>query len=382
MVKGRSRLAISTILAFSAKGGVGLAFPSLTSARSAIDLQRLSFVFSSAKSTCRSLSSTSISDNLSQQTKNVQDALYRIRCVNYMPSNVQQSLLHFQVDGVNLGKVSPSIADTLVNCKMDGNPVFEIIQLEGDLVQPALTLTSFCGTTSEERSSAVAVVMEEMRNRGIVTGWRDELCPVAESFYDEPVFLMERAAVPVLGVLEYGVHINGLVKQQTSSGDKDDVKMWIGRRSATKSKYPGMLDHIAAGGQPAGISLMDNVVKECLEEAGIPEGLTRSGISSVGAISYETYSKKFFTVARNILFCYDLYLPDSFQPAPVDGEVQEFILWTVDEVLESMAKDYADPLKPNCYVVIIDWLIRNGHLSPDVPEYLDVLRSLRSGDCR
>ena len=57
--------------------------------------------------------------------------------------------------------------------------------------------------------------------------------------------------------------------------------MWMARRSPTKSKYPNMLDHIVAGGQPVGIGLMDNVVKECMEEAGIPEDVTRAGIRPV-----------------------------------------------------------------------------------------------------
>eukprot|EP00984_Skeletonema_dohrnii_P003890 scaffold1339_cov129-Skeletonema_dohrnii-CCMP3373.AAC.1 len=30
--------------------------------------------------------------------------------------------------------------------------------------------------------------------------------------------------------------------------------MWMARRSKTKSKFPSMLDHIVAGGQPAGLS--------------------------------------------------------------------------------------------------------------------------------
>jgi len=36
-----------------------------------------------------------------------------------------------------------------------------------------------------------------------------------------------------------------------------------------------MLDHIVAGGIPFGLSLIDNVVKECGEEANIPEELAK-----------------------------------------------------------------------------------------------------------
>ena len=61
--------------------------------------------------------------------------------------------------------------------------------------------------------------------------------------------------------------------------------MWIARRSPTKSKFPGLFDHIVDGGQPAGLSLMDNAVKECEEEAGIPTDVTWAGVHPAGAIS-------------------------------------------------------------------------------------------------
>eukprot|EP00957_Ditylum_brightwellii_P028937 2186022-Ditylum_brightwellii.AAC.1 len=80
--------------------------------------------------------------------------------------------------------------------------------------------------------------MEQLRDDGHITGWRNELYPIAEGFYDEPLLLMERAATSFVGAIEYGVHING------------------------------MLDHIVAGGQPANMGLMENVIKECMEEAG------------------------------------------------------------------------------------------------------------------
>lgn len=37
--------------------------------------------------------------------------------------------------------------------------------------------------------------------------------------------------------------------------------------------------------------------------------------------------------------------------------------------------------KENCALVIIDWFIRQGYITPDMPGYLELLRGLRSGDC-
>ncbi len=39
---------------------------------------------------------------------------------------------------------------------------------------------------------------------GLITGWRDEFYPVVQSFHDEPVFLVERAAAAHFGIKAYG----------------------------------------------------------------------------------------------------------------------------------------------------------------------------------
>lgn len=239
--------------------------------------------------------------------------------------------------------------------------------------------------TCEARTAALDRILQRLRRAGVVQGWRNEQYPIAERFGQAPAVLVERAAVPFLGALEYGVHINGLVVAQNDNQSSDDdatTLMWMARRSATKSKYPGMLDHIVAGGQPAGLSLWENCLKECQEEAGIPVDIAAAGLVPVGAISYQNYCGTTDTLTRAVMFNYDLHLPTDFQPTAVDGEVQSFFQWTVSDLLASMAPDYDDPLKPNCYLPVIDWLLRMGHVSPDTPGYLDVLRELRSGDCQ
>lgn len=349
--------------------------------------------------------------SLSNEEKLMQDMLYRIRQVNSVPADIRSSLLDFRVNGVKLGQVRPNIAKLL--CSISASPVPRkdnkdtvgdhaafCIQWD-DSSKAFLTLSPMCGTTFESRSAAVAAVTERLKDQKIITGWRNELFPVAPTFYDDPVFAMERAAVSYLGVIEYGVHVIGLVQ---SSSD-NSYQMWMARRAQTKSKFPGMMDHIAAGGQPIGLSLTENVVKECYEEAGIPEAIARQGLRPAGAVTYEHYvSSKDVVVCKRtmkftqtiysihlltcasqercVLFCFDLYLPDDFQPKPVDGEVEQFYLYSMEEVLNSMAIDCPDPIKPNCYTVIIDFLLRHGYISPEVPGYLEVLRELRGGVCQ
>jgi Domain of unknown function (DUF4743) len=236
------------------------------------------------------------SDVVIKDEQLMQDMLYRIRQVRSVPDAIRDSLIEFRVDGVLLGQVRPNIAKLLCSCNIDTPSTIEsnksAFTMEWDDASKSfLTLTSNCGTTFESRSEAIASVTKQMRERGIVTGWRDELFPVTATFYSEPVFAMERAAVSFLGVLEYGVHIIGLVEQSSTITTVDDkpLQMWMARRSATKSKFPGMMDHIAAGGQPIGLSLTENVLKECYEEAGIPESIARKGLRSAGAVTYENY---------------------------------------------------------------------------------------------
>jgi isopentenyldiphosphate isomerase len=307
--------------------------------------------------------------NQKQQEQLMLDALYRVRAVNTIPEEVKHKLLPFRVDGQDLGVLTKTSADLL--CGATGDSVFA-------LTNNCVTLTKAAGTTKESRSAAVARVTGQLRHDGLIYGWRNELYPIRFAYHDAPVFCMERAAVPLIGAVEYGVHVNGLV----SNTNTKEMKMWIARRSRTKAKYPGMLDHIVAGGVPEGISLLDNVVKECLEEAGIPESIARARVRPAGVVSYSTYMKTSDTVTRAVIFNFDLILPEDFQPKPVDGEVEEFMLWSMEEVMQSLAHEYTDPIKPNCYLVIIDYLVRNGYLSPEVPGYLDVVRELRSGDCR
>lgn len=228
------------------------------------------------------------------------------------------------------------------------------------------------------RSTAVGVALSSLKEAGIITGWRNELYPVLKSFYDPPVLLLERAAAPFFGIKAYGVHMNGYIKRKADG----EILLWVARRSATKL-WPLKLDHIVAGGQPHGLSLAENVVKECQEEAGISAEVARTAVS-VGAVSYT--SIKGTGLGRDVLFCYDLELPEDFQPVPVDGEVHEFFLSPLSDVAKFISEGSPDKenqgaYKDNCNLVVLDFLIRHGVLTPDTPGYLDVVKGLRSGDC-
>src|SRR3546814_15098020 len=88
--------------------------------------------------------------------------------------------------------------------------------------------------------------------------------PVIERLGAEPLFDMDRGAVTAFGIANRGFHLNGLV------GAGDATRMWIARRALDKTTYPGKLENMVAGGHPAGLLPLQNLLKECTEEDGLP----------------------------------------------------------------------------------------------------------------
>jgi hypothetical protein len=170
----------------------------------------------------------------------------------------------------------------------------------------------------------------------------------ADTDLDGPVLAtVDRGALPAFGIAATGVHVNGLVR------DADGIRLWVGRRAASKALDPSKLDHIVAGGIAAGMTAKETLVKEGEEEAAIPAGLSASAVE-VARICYAL--ERFEGLRRDRLICYDLWLPASFQPKPTDGEVERFDLWPLDRVLATVRD--TDQFKFNVNLVLIDLFLR------------------------
>ena len=276
--------------------------------------------------------------------------LERVRtCGVYHPENYRP----FMVDGQIIGRID---VEALIELADFG----DVFRFEDEQVHLKSHIQGFNG-----RTATMAEVTGELRDRGLVVGWRDEPYPVGTGFSEPALFNIERAAVPFFGVRGYGVHINGWVETD------DGPHMWIGRRSLSKPTGPGLLDQMVAGGQPSGMSLLDNVVKECREEAGIEEQLARQA-RPVGTISYITTREE--GLRHDVLFNYDLRVPLDFLPVNEDGEVAEFMLWPMAQVLEEVSE--RDTFKFNAALVVIDFLVRHGFVDPELPGYTEIVSGL------
>lgn len=221
--------------------------------------------------------------------------------------------------------------------------------------------------TTADRTSAVAEVLSILVCEGYVPPLRKELFSVVRRFGGPELLRLDRSAVPLFGVRAFGIHVNGFVRTEK------DIRLWIGKRSQTKAVAPGKLDNLAAGGQPAGLSLLENLVKECAEEAGIPRSLAETA-RPVGAITY--CMEQSHGLKPDCMFCFDLELPVDFVPCNTDGEMESFTLMPVTEAIEKIRFTYE--FKFNVNLVILDFAIRHGFITPEKePDYLDLLFSLR-----
>lgn len=204
------------------------------------------------------------------------------------------------------------------------------------------------------RTARLSTVLEALRDAGEIGGWRDELYAASPAFGREVLFHLERAACPYLGIRAWGFHLDGYVRK------RDGIHLWIAKRSATKQTYPGMLDNMVAGGHPAGLSLAENLIKECAEEAGIPADLAAKAIP-VGAVSYLHELDE--GLKPDEMFIYELELPEDFQPVPADGEVESFTLMPAKEVMDIVRS--TDRFKFNCNLSLISFFLRHGLIDPD-----------------
>jgi 8-oxo-dGTP pyrophosphatase MutT (NUDIX family) len=259
------------------------------------------------------------------------------------------------VAGIRVGRVRPALAERLL-----GYPSVFVGEGGGVGLHPGLV-------GFEARSRGLRDVVRALVADGVVAHEHGERYGVTPDRPEHALCVLDRAAAAHFGIRAFGQHVNGFVRRS------DGLYMWIGRRARDRRNWPGRLDNLAAGGLPFGIPLAANLAKECWEEAGVPAGLVRRA-QPVGAVTYAYASDEGFK--PDVLYCYDLELPADFEPRCMDGEVESFELMPLDDVA-ALVRDTTQ-FKPNCNLVVLDFLVRHGVVTPDHPEYLEIVGGLRS----
>uniref|UniRef100_A0A672P9B9 DUF4743 domain-containing protein n=1 Tax=Sinocyclocheilus grahami TaxID=75366 RepID=A0A672P9B9_SINGR len=124
-----------------------------------------------------------------------------------------------------------------------------------------------------------------------------------------------------------------------------------------------MLDNCPSSSLLLDCSVRHTMVKECEEEACIPQGLAEQA-RPVGTVSY-TYEDD-EGIFPECQFVFDLELPLNFQPHIGDGEVQAFYYYPIEKVKDLLV---SEEFKPNCAMVVLDFLIRHAIIEPDSEPY-------------
>jgi 8-oxo-dGTP pyrophosphatase MutT (NUDIX family) len=235
--------------------------------------------------------------------------------------------LAFHIGADPVGWVRPALAAALA-----GFPEIEATATRITLTAPA----------------ALQAIARALSARGFYR-WRNEAFDV-RAVADGPVLaVLDRGALPSFGVVSEGVHVNGLVRRA------DGLHVWIARRSPTKQLDPGKLDHLVAGGIPAGLSPAQTLVKEAAEEAAVPDARAATA-RRVGIVQYAMERPE--GLRRDRLYCYDLVLPEDFVPRAADGEVESFELWPIARAMDAVRE--TDEFKFNVNLVMIDLFLREG----------------------
>ena len=279
------------------------------------------------------------------------------------------ALYKFYLQDRTLIRPSGYMLDWVVNCMpwdKDWN-----VDHTNKIISPRIDYTG--DNSVEAQNSLIESLLKKARSEKtfmVLEKWRNELYPVHGM---SGKVTMERAGSALFGINSYGVHMTAYVR----AGDQ--IKIWVPRRASNKHTYGGMLDNTVAGGISMGETAMESLVREAEEEASFPEDLIKRCAKSCGTVSYffirdEKAGGEVGLMQPECQFVYDLEVTKDVIPKPNDDEVEDFQLWSVERVQEAMAEGQ---FKPNCAMVLLDFFIRHGILTPNNEEnYVEIVSRL------
>ncbi len=201
-------------------------------------------------------------------------------------------LIALIIDGTHVGDVQPAIARFLAE-QVNG------FSFNGERLTLADGTLDFVA-----RSKLLANAAEQLRDAGMITGWRDEVLSIGSP----PLAVIERAACRALGIATEAVHLNAYVAPDT---------LLVARRAAHKQIDPGLWDNLVGGMVPADETLEQALAREAWEEAGLQ--LNRVRVER--GRSFHVRRPVPEGLQSEIIHTFDTSLPADLQPHNHDGEV-------------------------------------------------------------
>ena len=265
-------------------------------------------------------------------------------CLGAGQARDESARVPFFVGRAEVGSVSRSHLEVLAE--------FDALTLEDDAVR--LTVPA------KRRDEVLAGLHAQLRDRGLLIGWRDEIFPLIDPASGAVLARMERAAARFWGALTLGAHATGYV----AGPDGRPQQLWIAQRSLAKSTDPGLFDNLVGGGVPYGQTPDEALVREGWEEA----GLTAAQMQAARPGRLVWLQRDIPEGRQNeLVSSYDLALPAGVQPHNQDGEVAAFLLLPVPEALALAA---GEGMTVDAALVTLDFALRHRLLPADQHERL------------
>ena len=174
---------------------------------------------------------------------------------------------------------------------------------------------------------------------------------------------IERFAAVLFGIVHRGAHMTVYTRRPDG-----ELRIWVPTRNVHMKTFPGMLDTTIAGGVPAPETPWQCLVHEADEEASFPAGLVQAKARAAGVITYvqktgpNAAGFEQGLIHPDCVYVYDMEVGDEVVPVPKDDEVKEFGLMDVETI---KARLLQGDFKPNSAVVMIDFFVRHGLITPE-----------------
>ena len=223
-----------------------------------------------------------------------------------------------------IGSVEADFFDSLIS--QQPTLARELLQLE------------HCGSGSHWRllgdaTPVLQALADALREQGagrVRQHWRNEQLAVCDA-QGQRIARVERGICRPLGMATCAVHLVGCCK---------DGRFWVQQRSLDKANDPGLWDTLMGGMVSAQDSLESALARETWEEAGLRidmlTDLRRGGEVLLRKPSSDGADAG-YVVER--VDWYRCTVPDGVQPINQDGEVAQFALLEVPDLIERLQRD-------------------------------------------
>ena len=264
-----------------------------------------------------------------------------------------KAFMPFRINGVYLGLLNQTFANRI------GQDIDTVVADEECFILDNMSW--------QEVADTLQNTARQWHDNGLYNGWRDEKYSVCD-LSGSPLFALERSAFRPLGFLSHAIHLNAWVER------RGERYYWIGKRSSTKAVAPNKLDTTAGGGIAAGETPHTAMVRESFEEAGVPSSFTQNLTENGKVFSLRPVHRG---LHREILYLYDLRLPENFTPQNKDGEVAEFILMNDNEIAQAVIDEQF--MEDSALTLLIS--IQNRQKIPPNHPLNGLLKQIQDIDC-